>query len=605
MATFSNDGTHTTDIISSSGLSTSTYTQTCVYEGDSITANNGRNWPQQLAKYYPTNFSGLQIDQGLAGDSIQNMVGEYTAQIHPYANTSNSNFFFLLAGTNDWGLNSRTAAQIYADLKTEWAQARADGFKVVALAMIPSTATNYAGGSQAVNPLILSDPSLYDFLIRTDIVLPDSTDATLFLPDHVHPNEAGSKLIADEINRVVGPSMTTTIADTVYIGNGIGIGKSAGEALDVNGNINIGSGNAYKYGGVDALHGLPNIHSWFFGNAGNLTMTGDYNTGGGYLSLYTNSTGQSNTSYGYLSLSLNSTGSYNTALGGAALYNNTNSYNTGVGYLSLTANTSGGSNTALGYNSLTANTTGNYSVGIGAGALAANTTGSNTAVGYTSLSKNTTGLGNTGIGYAALNACITGNYNCALGQGTLYYGTGSDNTGVGYAALGNLTSGADNTAIGYSSGRFIADGTTANATSGTSVYLGTNTRSSANGNANEIVIGYTAIGNGSNTATIGNSSTVGTYLNGIVYLGKTITAIGTTGAQTINKPSGCVNFAASAASLVVTNNLVTVNSVIQCSIGTNDSTMLSCQVVAVAGSFTIYSKGVPTAETRVNFTVTN
>jgi hypothetical protein len=95
------------------------------------------------------------------------------------------------------------------------------------------------------------------------------------------------------------------------------------------------------------------------------------------------------------------------------------------------------------------------------------------------------------------------------------------------------------------------------------------------------------------------------FFGGDVQLSKTITAGGTTGAQTINKSSGSVNFAAAAASLVVTNSLVTANSVIVATIGTHDATMTSVQVVAAAGSFTIWPNAVPTAETRVNFLIVN
>jgi hypothetical protein len=95
--------------------------------------------------------------------------------------------------------------------------------------------------------------------------------------------------------------------------------------------------------------------------------------------------------------------------------------------------------------------------------------------------------------------------------------------------------------------------------------------------------------------------TVGTGLN----LPKTITAGGTTGAQTINKPSGSVNFAAGATSLVVTNSLCTTSSVILVSMATNDATANGLRVVAGSGSFTIYMLVAPTAETRVNFLLTN
>ena len=93
--------------------------------------------------------------------------------------------------------------------------------------------------------------------------------------------------------------------------------------------------------------------------------------------------------------------------------------------------------------------------------------------------------------------------------------------------------------------------------------------------------------------------------SGDIAFGKTITASGTTGAQTINKTTGSVNLAAAATSLVVTNSLVTTSSVIQCTVGTNDTTAKSVQVVAAAGSFTIYPNAAPTAETKVFFTVTN
>lgn len=88
-------------------------------------------------------------------------------------------------------------------------------------------------------------------------------------------------------------------------------------------------------------------------------------------------------------------------------------------------------------------------------------------------------------------------------------------------------------------------------------------------------------------------------------ISKTVTPAGTTGAQVINTLAGSVNFAAAAASLVVTNSLVTTNSVILVSVATNDATMTSAQVVAGSGSFTIFAISPPTAETRVNFYVIN
>lgn len=99
----------------------------------------------------------------------------------------------------------------------------------------------------------------------------------------------------------------------------------------------------------------------------------------------------------------------------------------------------------------------------------------------------------------------------------------------------------------------------------------------------------------------------GTTVNilGSLALSKTITAGGTTGAQTINNHSGSVNFAAGATSLVVTNSLVSTSSVIVCTVADDDTTMKSVAVVAGSGSFTIHANAAATAETRVNFLITN
>ena len=98
-----------------------------------------------------------------------------------------------------------------------------------------------------------------------------------------------------------------------------------------------------------------------------------------------------------------------------------------------------------------------------------------------------------------------------------------------------------------------------------------------------------------------NAGGTGTLLT----LDKTITAAGTTGAQTINKPLGTVRFAVAGTSLVVTNSLVTTSSIILATVMTNDSTMKSVQAVPAAGSFTLYANAAATAETVVGWEVKN
>jgi hypothetical protein len=92
---------------------------------------------------------------------------------------------------------------------------------------------------------------------------------------------------------------------------------------------------------------------------------------------------------------------------------------------------------------------------------------------------------------------------------------------------------------------------------------------------------------------------------GDIKLARTITAGGTTGAQTINKAAGTVNFAGAATSLVVTNSLVTANSIVICVLRTNDATAALGAVVPTAGSFTINMAVAPTGETSVGFVLLN
>jgi hypothetical protein len=118
----------------------------------------------------------------------------------------------------------------------------------------------------------------------------------------------------------------------------------------------------------------------------------------------------------------------------------------------------------------------------------------------------------------------------------------------------------------------------------------------------------TAIGSGTKLLLdlqVGAASRASIDNNGKHFFQTTDTAGGTTGAQTINKPSGSVNFAAAATSLVVTNSTVTANSYVFAVVKTNDTTAVIKNVVPTAGSFIITLTAAATAETRVAFLVIN
>jgi len=227
----------------------------------------------------------------------------------------------------------------------------------------------------------------------------------------------------------------------------------------------------------------------------------------GYCALQ-NATGTQNTVVGYAAGRATTSGYSNVAFGTNALRNNTTGIaHVAIGRNALYGNTEGIANTAIGESALTNNTTGNYNTAVGQVALNYNTTGeSNTAIGRYASYLNTIGGFNVAIGRDALRANTTGSNNIGIGFATGYSNsTGASNIAMGSYALRQLTSGSNNVAVGYYAGDFLADGTTAHTTSNASVYIGDRARgASSNAQSNQIVIGYNAIGHGSNTAHIGN-----------------------------------------------------------------------------------------------------
>ena len=132
---------------------------------------------------------------------------------------------------------------------------------------------------------------------------------------------------------------------------------------------------------------------------------------------------------------------------------------------------------------------GDYTTAVGAQALSSGLTGGNS--------------GTTAIGASALFNFKGGNYNTALGYnaGPQAILTGSEGIYIGY--LSGIRHNATNAQVPPSQSIYI--GTSAKSTFATSTSLQTK---------NEIVIGNNVNGNGTNTVTIGNSSTTNNYFSG-------------------------------------------------------------------------------------------
>lgn len=253
----------------------------------------------------------------------------------------------------------------------------------------------------------------------------------------------------------------------------------------------------------------------------------------------------SNVAFGINAGSSITTGLGNTSVGAFSLTSLTQgNNNSSFGAAALDKVTTGSSNSAFGASSLPLIQAANYNSGFGAQTLQLNVSGeNNTAAGYAALN-NTTASDNSAFGANSMIANSTGERNSAHGSSSLASNqTTSDNTAAGHRSLGASQGGGGNTAIGSYSGYYRGAGFSLNQNCTNCTYVGFDSRASAVGVNNEIVIGYGAIGGGSNTVTIGNTSVTDTIIRGNVRLsdpsdivigGTTGTKIGSTASEKLS-----------------------------------------------------------------------
>jgi hypothetical protein len=205
-----------------------------------------------------------------------------------------------------------------------------------------------------------------------------------------------------------------------------------------------------------------------------------------------------------------------------------NSNNFFVGLNTGRRNTTGVNNAFIGTNSGVNNTTASNNTFVGRGAGFTNSIGaSNSFFGASAGFANTTASNNSFFGYASGNSNTTGTSNSFFGvQAGAGNTTGIQNTFLGVNSAATLNTGSNNVMVGVQAGRFLANGTTALAIADNSVFLGFDARANGNSETNQIVIGHTAIGGGSNTVVIGNSSIVSNRFFGTMRIGTINNGVG-------------------------------------------------------------------------------
>lgn len=367
-------------------------------------------------------------------------------------------------------------------------------------------------------------------------------------------NSSSNQLdIGDLIMGAIGSS-EVGINTTAYEGTGLTVSGSLYMLGSSSGYVGFAAPASVTTSGVYTLPGAPpstggyvlssttaGVLSWVAQSGGSsLTSNPDSDAssiaGLTTMAAYANSSGGYNSAYGYDTLNSLTTGTDTTAVGAYALYNTTGSPNDALGFDAGKYITSGTANVALGYEAMQGISatalTGDYNTGVGNSALydLQGAATQDTALGYEAGEYISSGSNNTAIGYQAMLSMsanpLTGSNNVAVGDTALMSltGTASDNTAVGFGTLPSLSSGSGNTAVGYEAGVIVTSGTD-------NVFIGNDTEPGAATDTNEIVIGQGVTGNGSNTTTIGNSSTTGTYINGGVkgVTGGTAAAVGIVG----------------------------------------------------------------------------
>ena len=255
-------------------------------------------------------------------------------------------------------------------------------------------------------------------------------------------------------------------------------------------------------------------------------------------------TGNDNTFIGAGSGLTNITGSLNTALGAASLYNNVGSNSTSIGYQTLFYNTTAGNLTALGNQALYNNTTNVATLGAissggtgyaGGGSAGPFTVTLSTTSGATFLTYPTAAI-TVASGVITVCTLVSAGVGASVTSATVLTATSAAMVAAGFTAGGSglavaptFASGTNNTALSYQAGYGNASAN-ANTTGTNNTYIGYQTVGSAVGNTNELVIGYTAVGIGSNTTVLGNSSTTATKVfgsltsTGVIYPQQAATA---------------------------------------------------------------------------------
>ncbi|HLH30342.1 MAG TPA: SGNH/GDSL hydrolase family protein [Terriglobia bacterium] len=165
--------------------------------GDSIVRQEKSTWPDFLKDAFGK--TALVVNFGVPGQRASQAVQAYDSQAHQNRpKNGEAGWCFVHIGVNDLAAGVSPNI-VYENVKTLWAKCREDGYKVVAVTILPRVQDSQSEARRLdLNRYIMSNPKLYDYLVRPDLKLKDAGDPSLFY-DGTHPTEKGARQLADII----------------------------------------------------------------------------------------------------------------------------------------------------------------------------------------------------------------------------------------------------------------------------------------------------------------------------------------------------------------------------------------------------------------------
>lgn len=227
--------------------------QQLVFTGDSLTtpiAPATVSYPQYMALQPPLMGSGTFTNYAIPGVGLATLVADYSTTVYtkrPAATGSPRSILYVWIGANDYqNYSVNTPSAYIAALESYWAQAKADGFYVVAFTIMKRSGnTNNLNFLAETNRMAINNRIIrsagWDMLVRPDLLFTNPDD-TYFFSDGSHLTNPGNKLLAAAASAATmsqgsatSPSPTGTTAYTTLPVGAPAILNAAGLAFNTAG----------------------------------------------------------------------------------------------------------------------------------------------------------------------------------------------------------------------------------------------------------------------------------------------------------------------------------------------------------------------------------